>query len=139
MGDDKPILVAIILCDMVIVDEATQKRSLIGMFNNITVNALPVNYPKMVLFFSFTNWKGKKKITLRIKDPNGNTVTQADIEHSHANPVGVLEFNFNIDSLPLCHPGVYDIDILVNGDPMGLRQFQVIREKLAPMSMLGKK
>ena len=139
MSEDAPILVAIILCDMVIVDEATKKRSLIGMFNSINVNSLPVNYPKMILFFSFTNWKGKKNIAIRVKDPLGNIAFEGEIEYSHPDPVGLLEFTTNIDSFPLFHQGVYDIDVLVGGTPMGQRQFEVKKDSLTPMKMPQKK
>jgi hypothetical protein len=135
---EPPILLVFALCDQVIVDAQSGKRSLIGMFNEIRVNTLPTNYPQVVFFFSFTNWKGRKSIRLRITDPEKRIIFDNDSDYSSDSPINVLEFSVSIDGLILYHPGVYDVDILVDGEPMSLRQFNVKRENLTVLNV-GKK
>ena len=61
-----PIGLAIVVCDQIIEDKLTGKKSLIGIFNQIGTNNFPCRHPQMCVFVSLTEGRGQCAARLRI-------------------------------------------------------------------------
>ena len=66
MSYNEPICLSIVLCDQVIEDRRTNKKSYIGVFNDILVERLPAKHPCMYLVVSLTNCLGRREIEITI-------------------------------------------------------------------------
>ena len=49
-GNPTPSGLAIVVCDQIIEDKATSKKSLIGIFNNIASQTFPCRHPALSVF-----------------------------------------------------------------------------------------
>ena len=65
---DQPIPsgVAIVVCDLIIEDKLTSKKSLIGIFNQIGAQSFPYRHPQICVFVSLTEGRGQCAARLRI-------------------------------------------------------------------------
>ena len=57
---------AIVVCDQIIEDKATNKKSLIGIFNNIASQTFPCRHPQLSVFVSLTEGHGNYDARMRI-------------------------------------------------------------------------
>ena len=65
MAPPKPSLDrALLVCDMVIEDKTTNKKSLVGLFTHIWAMAFPFAPHKMGVYFSLTDAEGTYEILL---------------------------------------------------------------------------
>lgn len=68
MAIETPIGIALIVCDQIIQDIATGKRSLIGVFNLVYSAAFPFTLHKLCVLASITQINGNVKIALKCSD-----------------------------------------------------------------------
>jgi hypothetical protein len=110
----------IILCDDVLIDSATGKVHLLGVFNNIRPHAQPP-YP---------HWHREFCVFLQLSDARGNVAATIRIVHADAlqlvyeTPVHQLVFpdpqhlvraNFRIRNCRFEQPGIYWVELYCNG------------------------
>lgn len=123
----KLIALAMIVCDMVIDDRKTGKKSLIGMFNNITAAKVPSIHPRLNVFISLTEGNGEYAGKLRCSYVNENKpVAEIGGPISFKNPQQIIEFNFELRGLPLIKYGNYRFDFLCNDELLISRKFTVL-------------
>ncbi|MEK6712230.1 MAG: hypothetical protein AABZ64_16805 [Nitrospinota bacterium] len=60
-----PVLLAMLVCEQVITDKDTDKKSLIGIFDRLHVRTFPVPFP-MTVFARITDGKGKYEMKLEL-------------------------------------------------------------------------
>lgn len=122
---EPPKLVAMVLCDTVIEDTPTGKKSLIGIFYNINITRLPSAHPSMSIWASFTGGRGKQKFKVRLMTPRGKTALVLTGEASFNDPLGITDIVFHIRGFPLEEAGEHHIDIWFGGTHAAHRPFQV--------------
>ena len=66
MEKSSPIGLAIVICDQIIEDKLTHKKSLIGIFNQIATPTFPCRHPRMAVFVSLTEGRGAYDVRLRM-------------------------------------------------------------------------
>src|SRR5438046_3092720 len=62
---EQPMAQALVICDQIIEEAGTHKKSLIGIFNSIFASTFPIQYSKMCVYASLTNGRGRVKMELR--------------------------------------------------------------------------
>lgn len=126
----QPECLAILLCDQVIEDKTTNKKSVIGMFNQIGVRKVPGVQNLMALMISLTDMQGKHKVgfTISHDTPEGTkelTKVEGDVQIDDR--LAVVDMVFNLRGFKLPTLGKYTITALANGAPLAMRHFQVVQ------------
>ena len=127
MDKPRPIPLAMIICDTIIEDRATHKKSLIGIFSNIKVKEFPARHYSMNIFCSLTEGIGEYQGCLRCTNLKTNEVIinmQGAIKFP--NRLAMVEFSFelkNIITFP--SPGQYIFELLCDEQPVISRKFMV--------------
>jgi hypothetical protein len=129
---EPPTLIALVLCDTVIEDARTGKKSLIGIFQNIFVRSLPVRHSSMYIWASLSGGRGKQKFTVRIVDPKGQRLLILTGEADLKDPLGIMDMVFHLDGFPITAMGEYHIDILFGDRPVAHCPFNVVPQTSAP-------
>jgi hypothetical protein len=102
---------AIVICDQIIEDKLTHKKSLIGIFNNIAAGQFPCRHPQISVFVSLTEGHGQYNARLRIANEETDEVV-ADVNGQIQFPDvnAVVELVFNLVGLTFPMPGLYAIE-----------------------------
>ena len=125
---EKPIGIAMVICDQIIEDTATQKRSLIGLFNAVYAADFPTTLHKLCVFVSVTQLNGS--VTLELvchNETKGDPILKAVGVAQSSDPNGVLEIGFEFDKMSLPSPGLYCFELLHEGEIVLQRRFNVLR------------
>ncbi len=130
MTTDKPspLGLAIVVCDQIIEDKLTGKKSLIGIFNQIAVANFPCTHPRMSVFVCLTEGLGDYGARLRIvNEETGVAVADLNgpIQFPDANTVA--ELNFDFVGLTFPKPGLYSIEFYCDDALVLERRFHVAR------------
>jgi hypothetical protein len=124
-GREKPICVALIICNEVIEDRRSGNKTLVGLFNGIMTGQLPVAHPRMFLFASLTSGTGEWSFSFVITAPSGKEVFRmADTAH-FADPLAGHDLVVELRNLPLEEAGEHFVDLLIDNTPIGNRRFTV--------------
>ena len=129
------VLDAIMLSDSTIREAGTNKLSLIGCFSFFNASVFPFPAPNFFVTPLITNLSGLQKrinLTVRIEDPNsGHVVVSASGKLEVAGEgqefprTFICDRSFPIVGVIFPEAGMYKIQILVNSEPIGNREFEV--------------
>ena len=119
-----------ILCDQVIEDVRTHKKSLIGTFNDIVVNKTPANHSCMFILLSLTNCRREYNVEIEISkdtDQGGERILVLNGCVKGKNPLDVIDLVFELRGVPLPEIGKYTIEVKVQpeGTRIAQRSFRV--------------
>lgn len=104
--------IALILCDWIILDETTKKRSLIGLFNSVRARDFPAVIHKLCLLASITQLNGEVSLQLVCKnEATGSTVLSISANATSINPNAVLDLAFEFDKFSFPEPGLYSFEL----------------------------
>lgn len=108
---------AMLLCDSVITEVGTNKKSLIGVFENINVMKFPAFHHFLAVYIKLTEAKGTYRFRLELVNLKNNTILgKGEIPQDIAidNPLGTHELVFNLGGLKFDAPGEYEFRIFAN-------------------------
>ena len=125
-----PRCIAIVVCNEVIEDKRTNNKTLVGLFNQIAVNALPSVHPRMFVLVSLTDLSGKAPVLIRISSAS-KTVAEFPGELATDDPRAVADIVLELRGLPLEEAGAYRIDVLVHQVSIADRYFHVVLQPAA--------
>jgi hypothetical protein len=125
---EKPIGIAMVICDQIIEDTATQKRSLIGLFNAIFAPSFPVTIHKLCVFVSLTQINGACPIELSCTNETTGQEILKSIGNAQSNdPNAILEVGFEFDRMTFAAPGLHVFELMYEGEIVLQRRFNVLR------------
>ena len=135
MNTDKPspLGIAIVVCDQIIEDKLTGKKSLIGIFNQITAANFPCTHPRVSVFVCLTEGRGDYGARLRIVHDETETVVadlNGPIQFPDSN--AVVELNFDLVGLTFPQAGLYSIEFYCDDALVLERRFNVIQLETPP-------
>jgi hypothetical protein len=125
MSYDDPICLSIVLCDQVIEDRRTGKKSYIGVFNDILAERLPAKHACMSLVVSLTNCLGRYDVGISIArdtDVGQEQILQIRGQLESKSPMEVIDLVFELRATPLTGPGVHTIDVCIQPDDRRIAQ-----------------
>ncbi len=132
MASEKPapIGLAIVICDQIIEDKLTNKKSLIGIFNQIGAQTFPCRHPQFCVFVSLTDGRGQYPARLRIvHDESEKVVAEVNGQIQFPDAHTVVELNFGLVGLTFPEPGAYAIEFYCDDALVLERRFQVVHVK----------
>ena len=68
----RPEVKAFLVCDQILHDRPTNKRSLIGVFHDLGATQFPAMHPSLWLYTNLTDAKGRYELELRFMDVGRN-------------------------------------------------------------------
>ncbi len=137
-GTIKPTVVAMLVCDQVIDDKLTNKKSAIGLFNNILVPRVPTTIPQMAVLISVTEISGRAELQLRLVHDGDNSI----IFHTTGligapDPLATVDLLFNLQGLKMPQAGQHAFEVLCEGEILARRRFHIRVMHIAPSADAG--
>ena len=132
MKGSKPIVNAMLVCDRVISEAGTNKKSLIGIFGNINAYKFPCVHHFLSVYIKFTDANGQYRFRLELVDlendsPIGKSEIPKDVEVK--DPLETHDLVFNLAGLKFTHPGKYEFRIFANDEVFGQKTFLIHQAK----------
>lgn len=119
-----PIHLAMIICDTVIEDKQTAKKTLVGLFNNINASSVPTVHPSFNIYIALTEGNGSYGSTLKcLKGDKPIMEIQGPIVFN--NPHQIVELNYTLRNIPFPEYGEYRFEFLCNEILVISRKFRV--------------
>ena len=123
-----PIVITMVMCDHVLQDVRTNKKSLIGLFNQFNVGKFPSKIRTFSVFVKLTEGRGAPNCELRcINAETNDLIAQLTGPINFKNPNDILDFTFQIDGLSFPAPGDYRFEFLSEGKLLSSNRFKVIQ------------
>ena len=134
MAAAKPMIKAILVCDHIITEAGTNKKSLIGVFENITVLKFPYRHPLFSVYVKLTDASGKYRVRIELVDLKQNKIIGKGEIFSMDFPdkLSHYELTFNFGGLRFNHAGKYEFRIYVNDEFLDSKDFNVLQAKKKP-------
>jgi len=105
-----------LVCDQVITEQGTNKKSLIGIFVNVFSATFPVIIPRISVYVKLVDADGKYDFKLRlVKLKDEGLIAEVDLEAQISESRQSAELALNMLNLPLPEPGSYEFQ-LYTGD-----------------------
>ena len=125
----KPSVQAFLVCDQVIEDSLTKKKSLIGLFTHLQAGAFPFQHNQMGLYFCLADAEGTYHFDIDLVYLNTEQlVCRATLPNiSIADRLQISDFGINIPSLVFPAPGRYEFRLRMEGHLIAQKDFHVIQ------------
>jgi hypothetical protein len=123
----RPLPLAMVICDIIIEDKKTGKKSLIGIFDNIHAKSAPCVHPRLNVFISLTEGNGDYNAKLRcVYIDEDKQIAEIRGPIIFNNPLQIIEFNFEICGIKLPQYGNYRFDFYCNEELIISRKFNLL-------------
>jgi len=128
MPTEKPLCQALIVCDQLITDAVTGKKTVVGIFNNLGAAQFPCVHPKFCVYVALTNGQGDCAVELRlVNEANQNVIVRAQGKISFKSPADMLELNFEFVNVRFPEPGPHTLELYCDEELLTERRFTVIK------------
>jgi hypothetical protein len=128
-----PTLVSLLICDQVIDDKITNKKSAIGLFNAVLVPRMPATIHQLVVLASLTEIEHRVDIGLRmVRDADNEILFDRHGPIEAPTPLATVDLIFTMQGVPIAVAGQYAFELNCSGELLGRRRFQVIERPLPP-------
>ncbi len=122
-----PTLVSLLICDQVIDDKLSNKKSAIGLFSMIVVPQMPAAIHQMAVLASLTEITGKSQVELRLmRDADNLPIFSSQGYVNAPNPLAVVDLLFHLRGIRIQTAGQYAFEVLHEGEILGRRRFQLV-------------
>jgi len=109
-----PSVVAMLVCDQVISEQGTGKKSLIGVFENINAPGFPTQ-TRLAIYAKLVDADGHYDFLIRLVNLKNETkVAEIRAETRIVDPMACAELAINIVGIILPEPGKYEFQLYAN-------------------------
>ena len=126
----RPCVQAFLVCDTIIVDQLTGKKSLIGTFTHLWAPRFPCQHPQMGVYFCFTDAEGTYEFELRLvfldEDKLIGKASLPPVAVRHR--LEIQDLGVNLPLLVFPGPGRYEFRLFANGHFVTQKDFNVIEQ-----------
>ncbi len=125
----KPSVQAFLVCDQVIEDSLTKKKSLIGIFTHLQTVAFPFQHQQTGLYFCLTDAEGTYSFDIDlIYLNNEQPICRATLSNIVIDDrLQITDFGINIPSLIFPAPGRYEFRLRMEGHLIAQKDFNVMQ------------
>jgi hypothetical protein len=121
-----PEVLAMILCDQIITDVDSNKKSLIGLFDQVETATLPCLLHELHVYLSLTDGHGTLPLTLAcIAEDDGEELFRGRAEVEFQCPLQVVELQFVFPNARFPRAGEYRFQLRAFGQVLRERKFVV--------------
>ncbi len=130
----KPSVQAFLVCDTIIIDSLTGKKSIIGAFTHLWAKTFPCQHPQMGVYFCLNDAEGSYQFEIELvyldKDQSVGKGAISPIEIK--NRLETHDFGLNITTMVFPGPGRYEFRLFANGQFITQKDFYVIQQEQSP-------
>lgn len=127
---ETPMGLSLLICDTVIEDKQTSKKSLIGLFDRIHAQRLPCLHPAMSAFVSVTGGRGEYPCEIVCRHQDGETVAfVAKGKVELKDPRQVVDLVFRLSGIRFLKDGLYWVTFQMDDVPIMMRPLQVVKRE----------
>ena len=129
-----PSVQAFLVCDCVIEDSLTKKKSLIGLFSHLQSVTFPFQHHQLGLYFCITDAEGTYHVEIDLVYVNTDQlVCRASLpEVVVGDRLQISDFGINIPALLFPAPGRYEFRLRMNGRMIAQKDFHVVQVAAPP-------
>jgi hypothetical protein len=129
MSNIAPTMNAMLLCDSIITEVGTNKKSLIGIFENIFAPIFPCKHYHLSVYVKFGSAQGKYRFRVELIDVSTDKIIgKGEIpELNVPDKLGTYELAFNLIGLQFEHEGRYEFRIFADDKMFANKTFGVLR------------
>ena len=126
-----PVVLGLTICEKAIVEEGTRNVTLVSTFTKLLVDSFPTPPQKFTAHVVLTEGLGTGIIDLVVSSLDTNReVYQARVPIRFPDRLMELRLLFNVTNCVFPAPGAYQLMLVLDGECLALRRFQVLaREK----------
>lgn len=123
----RPSVNAFLVCDSIIEDSLSRKKSLIGIFTHLQGTVFPLHHGQLCLYFCITDAEGQYQFDLALVYLN----TEQVVAKAQLPPVQILDrfqiSDFGVTLSPLIFPcpGRYEFRLFANAQLLAQKDFNV--------------
>lgn len=130
----KPSVQAFLVCDQVIEDSLTKKKTLVGIFTHLQAAAFPFQHQHMGLYFCLTDAEGTYHFDIDLVYLNSEQlVCRATLPNIViADRLQISDFGINIPSLIFPAPGRYEFRLRMDSHLIAQKDFTVVQMQPPP-------
>ena len=123
-----PSVQAFLVCDCVIEDSLTKKKSLIGIFTHLQALSFPFQHQQLGLYFCMTDAEGTYHFDIDlVYVTTDQLVCRAALPHIViGDRLQISDFGINIPALVFPAPGRYEFRLRMDGHVIAQKDFNVI-------------
>ena len=124
-----PSVQAFLVCDCVIEDSLTKKKSLIGLFTHLQSVTFPFQHHQLGLYFCITDAEGTYRVEVDLMFVNTDQlVCRASLpDIVIGDRLQISDFGINIPALLFPAPGRYEFRLRMNGRMIAQKDFHVVQ------------
>lgn len=124
---EKPLGIALIICDRVITDALTQEKTLVASITNLRAARFPARHPRLTVFVALTNGNGQADCEIKCvnETEKGEPVFGMKGIVPFTTPMEVVELAFQFNNLTFPKPGLHSIEFLCDGEIVLQRRFSL--------------
>ena len=124
-----PTVQAFLVCDQVIEDSFTKKKSLIGIFTHLQTAAFPFQHQQMGLYFCLTDAEGLYHFDIELIYLNSEQlICRAALPNIEiSDRLQISDFGINIPLLIFPAPGRYEFRLRMDGHLIAQKDFHVMQ------------
>lgn len=132
----KPSIQAFLVCDCIIEDSLTKKKSLIGIFTHLQGPTFPFQHQQLGLYFCMTDAEGPYHFDIDLVYVNSDQlICRASLPNIIiADRLQISDFGINIPALLFPTPGRYEFRLRMEGHVIAQKDFNVIELSASPSS-----
>jgi hypothetical protein len=129
-----PSVQAFLVCDCVIEDSLTKKKSLIGIFTHLQAVTFPFQHHQLGLYFCMTDAEGTYHFEIDLVYVNSDQlVCRASLPNIVIDDrLQIADFGINIPALLFPAPGRYEFRLRMDGHVIAQKDFNVIQVSPPP-------
>jgi hypothetical protein len=136
LESEPSVIPGIFLSDLSIVEQGTQKRSLVGCFDQFAFAQFPASYPRFFITVWVTNIEGaliEIDLTTRIEQKGSAHVVFSSstkiqlTEERRFDRTDIIAFSVAVPAITFPAPGMHTVLILLNGEDAGRRDVNVVQ------------
>jgi hypothetical protein len=130
MDNEIPMGLALLLCDTIIQDKQTNKRSLIGLFDRLYTKKLPCVHPSLAIFVSLTSGRGQYacEIVCRHQETDVNAFSVKG-KVAFKDPMQVVDLVFNVQGVCFRNAGEHWLEFRVDEVPVMMRRIFIMKQE----------
>lgn len=123
---EQPLGQSLIICDAIIEDVATHKKTLVGIFNGIGASSFPVKHKELCLYAAMSNGRGQTEVTILCR----NCLSDREMLRwrgpiEFPDPNATVEILFKFRDVPFDEPGLYAFELFCDDLPLLETRFKV--------------
>ncbi len=128
-NSSNPSIQAFLVCDSVIEDSLTKKKSLIGIFTHLQAVTFPFQHHQVGLYFCLTDAEGTYHLEIDLVYVNTDQlVCRASLpDIAIQDRLQIADFGINLPALLFPAPGRYEFRLRMNGRVIAQKDFHVIQ------------